>query len=155
MCQTPSHFYLVSGVGIFFEAHVHRCWDLACVWTSLIFLLLILYEKQSSRDVYKSLQVYFSPLFMWHSKQYHCHPYCYLLFCVYTFFEEKESATQGWIIMNSQFTYRIRWQYHSLPADATTWSMMYTRQEKGKLKSKYPDTLRKISVLVGSLTEGT
>lgn len=34
-------FYLLSGIGNFFEAHLHQCWDLACVWTSLIFLLLI------------------------------------------------------------------------------------------------------------------
>lgn len=59
-------------------------------------------------------------------------PLCFVVYLFMCIFILKNpiprSAFRGCIVMKSQATYRIRKQYHSLPADATTWSMMYTRK---------------------------
>lgn len=145
---------LVSRTGVYFEPHLHQFAHLAkCVSFPDIFTTD---SVQKNTVTWRLTIISFSPFLVWQTYNIIATPYCYLSFYVYICLG-KIFCHSGWIVMNIQDTYIIRRQYHSLPADATTWSMMYIYipQEKRELKCKVPDTLRRISVLVGSLAEDT
>lgn len=56
----------------------------------------------------------------------------YLYIFISLFFKNNTrlSSFRECTVMKNPDVYSIRKQYHSLPADATTWSMMYTRKKK-------------------------